>query len=108
MGAGKAIKPDHIAQRYALDSADGIRKLLGDYHALEARQYQGDYSAVDILADLATAIERAGLTDRQRQALRLVLIDDLTQKAAGERMGCNFTELLTKGDVFSGRLGCGF
>ncbi|MEH7521703.1 sigma factor-like helix-turn-helix DNA-binding protein [Bacillus sp. JJ1503] len=51
------------------------------------RQYAGDYDAIVILVDLATAIERAGLTDRQREALSLVYVEDLTQEKAGERMG---------------------
>ncbi|MBA9027539.1 sigma factor-like helix-turn-helix DNA-binding protein [Peribacillus huizhouensis] len=76
-----------LSERYALDNPEGVRLLLGDYHALLGRQYQGDYSAVDILTDLAAAIERAGLTVRQRQALRLVYEEDLTQKDAGASMG---------------------
>jgi DNA-directed RNA polymerase specialized sigma24 family protein len=71
----------------ALDNPAGLRILLSDYHALINRQYQGDYDAVVLLADLATAIEKAGLTDRQRQALRLVYEEDLTQEEAGKRMG---------------------
>jgi DNA-directed RNA polymerase specialized sigma subunit len=51
------------------------------------RQYQGDYAAVDILVDLRRAIDMAQLTDRQRQALRLVYEEDLTQEEAGKRMG---------------------
>jgi RNA polymerase sigma factor (sigma-70 family) len=47
----------------------------------------GDYDAVVLLADLATAIAMAGLTERQRQALRLVYEEDLTQEEAGKRMG---------------------
>jgi DNA-directed RNA polymerase specialized sigma24 family protein len=39
-----------------------------------------------VLIDLATAIDRAGLTDRQRQALALVYFEDLTQVDAAERM----------------------
>jgi DNA-directed RNA polymerase specialized sigma24 family protein len=61
--------------------------LLGDYHSLVGRQYQGDYTAVDVLTDLRTAVQMAGLTERQLEALRLVYGEDLTQKAAGERMG---------------------
>lgn len=72
---------------HALDSADGVRQLLGDYHALCERRYKGDYAASDILIDLQTAIERAGLTGRQRQALRLVFVDDLTQTDAGIALG---------------------
>jgi RNA polymerase sigma factor (sigma-70 family) len=51
------------------------------------RQYQGDYDAVVLLVDLRKAIAMAQLTDRQRQALRLVYEEDLTQEEAGKRMG---------------------
>lgn len=71
----------------ALDNADGLRILLGDYHALLERQYAGDYDAVVILADLATAIDRAGLTDRQHETLRLVYEEDLSQVETGDRLG---------------------
>jgi DNA-binding CsgD family transcriptional regulator len=72
--------------RYALDNPNGIRLLLANYNALKSRQYLGDYDATIILIDLETAISRAGLTDRQRQALRLVFEEDLTQAEAGKRM----------------------
>lgn len=86
MGAGATIKPEN--PRYAaLDTAAGVRILLGDYHALKERRYCGDTAASDILIDLQTATERAGLTDRQRQALRLVYVEDLSQVSAAERMG---------------------
>jgi RNA polymerase sigma factor (sigma-70 family) len=71
----------------ALDNPQGLRILLGDLHALKSRQYAGDYDATVILLDLYDAIERAGLTDRQRQAIDLVYGEDLTQKDAGERLG---------------------
>ncbi|MEK5109856.1 sigma factor-like helix-turn-helix DNA-binding protein [Cytobacillus sp. FSL K6-0129] len=83
-------KPDHHRQyegRYALDNTEGVRRLLADYHALKQRRFAGDNAASDILIDLQTAIERAGLTDRQRQAMHLVYGEDLTQTDAGERMG---------------------
>jgi hypothetical protein len=51
------------------------------------RQYQGDYSAVDILVDLRKAIELAQLTGRQSEALHLVYEMDLTQEDAGRAMG---------------------
>lgn len=73
--------------KYALNDAKGVRLLLGDWHALRERRYCGDTDACVILADLQTAIDRAGLTDRQRQALRLVYVEDLTQAEAGLRMG---------------------
>jgi DNA-directed RNA polymerase specialized sigma24 family protein len=67
----------------ALDNPANLRILLSDYHALINRQYQGDYAAVDILVDLRKAVELAGLTSRQAQALRLVYEEDLTQEEAG-------------------------
>lgn len=71
----------------ALDSPANLRILLSDRQALVNRQYMGDYDSVIILTDLSTAIEMAQLTDRQRQALRLVYEEDLTQEEAGKRMG---------------------
>jgi hypothetical protein len=77
-----------LDQRYpALDNPTGLRILLSDYHALVNRQYMGDYDAVVLLVDLRKAIAMAQLTDRQRQALRLVYEEDLTQEEAGKRMG---------------------
>jgi predicted DNA-binding protein (UPF0251 family) len=49
----------------------------------------GDYDAVVLLADLATAIAMAQLTGRQSEALRLVYEEDLTQEEAGKRLGVN-------------------
>jgi DNA-directed RNA polymerase specialized sigma24 family protein len=71
----------------ALDNPAGLRILLSDYHALVNRQYQGDYDAVVLLADLKQAVEMAQLTGRQSEALRLVCEEDLTQEEAGKRMG---------------------
>ncbi len=81
-------KERSLESKYAaLDNADGVRLLLSDYHALCERRYKGDYAASDILIDLHTAIERAGLTDRQRQALWLVYGGQLTQEEAGKQLG---------------------
>lgn len=75
----------HIDDRYAgLHSPAQVKRLLRDYHALKARQYDGDYDAVILLVDLERAIELAGLTERQREALRKVYIDGLTQEDAGK------------------------
>ena len=91
MGATKIdtqAKERSLDQRYpALDAPQNLRILLSDYHALVNRQYMGDYDAVVLLVDLRKAIAMAQLTDRQRQALRLVYEEDLTQEEAGKRMG---------------------
>jgi DNA-directed RNA polymerase specialized sigma24 family protein len=72
---------------YRLNTAAGVKQLLGDYHAFQARQYLGDYEAVVVLADLAEAVRLAQLTERQRQAVELVYGADLTQVEAGKRLG---------------------
>lgn len=63
------------------------KAILRNYHALIERTYKGDMDALVAIVDLETAVERAGLTDRQVEALRLVYGEDLTQAKAGERMG---------------------
>lgn len=65
-----------------------LRRLLADIHRVQERQYlKGDYSATIELVDLERAIERAELTERQAEALRLVYFEDLEQAEAGVRMG---------------------
>lgn len=83
----KTAKERALDAKYSgLDSSVQVKRLLRDYNALKARQYDGDYDAVILLADLETAIKRAGLTDRQRQAIELVLMGDLKQKDAAKRL----------------------
>lgn len=75
-------------ERYpALNHPLGVRMLLADIHALNSRQYNGDYAATDILTDLGVAIAKAGLTEKQRQAIALVYGQDLTQQQAAETVG---------------------
>lgn len=72
---------------YALDNTDGVKLLLADYQKFVSRKRCGDYAAVEVLLDIHKAIDLAGLTDRQRQAIELVYFGELTQTEAGERMG---------------------
>lgn len=76
-----------IEQNYALDNPKSLDLLLRHLPYMQERRFNGDYAASDILIDLETAISTADLTDRQRQVLRLVYWDDLTQEMVGERLG---------------------
>ena len=81
----------HLDDRYAgLHSPAQVKRLLRDYHALKARQYDGDYDAVILLVDLERAIELAGLTERQREALRKVYKEGKTIEDAGYELGISF------------------
>lgn len=69
------------------------KAILRNLHALSERRYVGDTNASDVLLDFHYAVKRARLTDRQTEALRLVYVEDLTQRSAGERMGIDFTNV---------------
>ncbi|MBG9788707.1 sigma factor-like helix-turn-helix DNA-binding protein [Brevibacillus laterosporus] len=78
----------NLSVRYALNDRDGVHAILRDIHHLRSSRYErGDYAACDVLIDLAEAIERAGLTDREKEALSLYYLDDLTQEEAGRTVG---------------------
>lgn len=70
-----------------LSAEQRVRFLLSAIPYYEERQYSGNYYDNDDLNDIIDAIERAPLTDKQRQAIELVFIQDLTQSDAAERMG---------------------
>jgi predicted DNA-binding protein (UPF0251 family) len=75
-------------QKYALNDAAGVKALLRDRHRIAERRFKGDTAASDILIDLHSAIESAGLTDRQAEAIALVYGLDTTLETAGNVMGC--------------------
>lgn len=66
------------------------KAILRNIHALKERRYVGDTNASDTLVDFAIAFERASLTARQAEALRLVYVEDLTLQQAEKRMGIPF------------------
>ncbi|GIQ63689.1 hypothetical protein PACILC2_22570 [Paenibacillus cisolokensis] len=76
-----------LTQTYALNTVAGVKSLLRDRHRIAARRFKGDTAASDILIDLHSAIESAGLTDRQAEAIALVYGLDVTQETAARVMG---------------------
>ncbi|ALH46456.1 sigma factor-like helix-turn-helix DNA-binding protein [Paenibacillus larvae] len=81
-------KDRKYTQTYALNKPKGVARLLRDRYRIAERRFKGDTAASDILIDLSSAIESAGLTQRQAEALALVHGKwQLTQSEAAEVMG---------------------
>ena len=80
------------------------KAILRNLHALSERRYVGDTNASDVLLDFHYAVKRAGLTVRQAEALRLVYVEDLTQRSAGERMGVDRITLKEHADTAVGAI----
>jgi RNA polymerase sigma factor (sigma-70 family) len=91
----KAAQHRRLEQRYgaALDNRESVRLLLEDYYALNTRRFKGDYAACDILVDLHTAIERAGLTNRQREVLEYYHFRQFNQTEIAEALGIKQTHV---------------
>ncbi|AHD06461.1 hypothetical protein [Paenibacillus larvae] len=80
-------KDRKYTQTYALNTPKGVARLLRDRYRIAERRFKGDTAASDILIDLSSAIESAGLTQRQAEALALVHGKwQLTQSEAAEVM----------------------
>ena len=90
MGACKVDiheKGRQYAVKYALNDAAGVRALLRDRHDISSRRFRGDTAASDILIDLHSAMNSAGLSDRQTEAIAWVYGAGVTQADAGRIMG---------------------
>lgn len=90
MGAVKvdiSQKERQYSVKYVLNDSAGVKALLRDRHKLASRRFSGDMAASDIIIDLHSAMNTAGLTERQTEAIALVYGMDLTQKDAAAIMG---------------------
>ncbi|WP_018755180.1 sigma factor-like helix-turn-helix DNA-binding protein [Paenibacillus terrigena] len=80
-------KERSYTQKYALNTAGGVKALLRDRHQIANRRFKGDTAASDILIDLHSAIESAELTERQAEVIAWVYGVDATQTEAARIMG---------------------
>jgi RNA polymerase sigma factor (sigma-70 family) len=53
---------------------------------IEARFLRGDYDACNMLIDFMDSVENSNLTERQRQVLNLVFMQDLRQQDVAEML----------------------
>lgn len=73
-----------------------VEMLLSLIPYYSERQYSGNYYDNDDLNDIHAAIERAGLTDKQREALELVYIKDQTYEDAAKLVGVSRITMLLR------------
>jgi DNA-directed RNA polymerase specialized sigma subunit len=79
-------KERKYTETYHLGTLEGVKSLLRDRRRIGERRYKGDVSASDIIIDLHSAIESAGLTDRQTEVLTLISWADATQTEAARAL----------------------
>lgn len=73
---------------YLLTTPDGVTALLEDWEQLLIRPFdRGDYGVIDLILDMQVAVANAELTDKQWQAIDLVLIKGYTQQEVGDMEG---------------------
>lgn len=73
-----------LYEAYPLDKANGVQTLFSNiYHVQEKRYIRGDYDASIMLIDFHRSVIATQLTDRQKQVLRLVFVQELTQQEVG-------------------------
>lgn len=75
-----------------------VRFLLAAIPYYRERQYSGNYYDNDDVNDILDAIERAELTDKQREIIKLTFIDDTTHREAGKKLGIARTTVTTQED----------
>jgi DNA-directed RNA polymerase specialized sigma24 family protein len=68
---------------YTLDTGEGVSAFLEDVYLIENEAENGDYTAIDILTDLQTAIHLAELTDREIALIDLYYTQGYTYEEIG-------------------------
>jgi DNA-directed RNA polymerase specialized sigma24 family protein len=64
-----------------------VKALLEFNEELLERKHTGRWNLVDELVDLDHAISQAGLTDKQRESVRLVYGENMEQQEVADRIG---------------------
>jgi RNA polymerase sigma factor (sigma-70 family) len=77
-----------LVTRYPMSKIFGVTNLLKDIHTLREQRFQGTDTTLlsCILIDFESLVEKARLTDRQREALYFHYELDLTQAEVAEVM----------------------
>ena len=78
-----------LERRYDLKTVYGVNSLLRDIHKLREARFSGtDTTTIsNILVDFELTIKRAGLTEKQEEALFLLFENDFTQAEVSKVLG---------------------
>ncbi|SCV23825.1 Uncharacterized protein BCRIVMBC845_06422 [Bacillus cereus] len=88
----KQAATKRLETRYMLHNAKGAEKLLENQHRIYSTALErGDMAAIDLLTDLESAIDAAGLTDIQKRIIELRFNQDLAMKDAAKIMGVDIS-----------------
>jgi RNA polymerase sigma factor (sigma-70 family) len=73
---------------FPLETPQGVTALLQNYsYVKSAALDRSDFDAINLIIDFERVFERVSLTSRQKEAIRLVYEEEMTQKEAGETLG---------------------
>jgi len=78
---------------YTLDTGEGVSAFLEDVYLIEKEAENGDYTAIDILADLQTAMHLAELTDREIALIDLYYTQGYTYAEIGGLLDAHRTTI---------------
>lgn len=78
---------------YTLDTREGVSAFLEDVYLIEKEAENGDYTAIDILADLQTAMHLAELTDREIALIDLYYTQGYLIEELGKMLGVHFSTI---------------
>jgi DNA-directed RNA polymerase specialized sigma subunit len=74
--------------KYSLETPKGIERLLKQVPYIQSRAYDSsDYTAVDILTDLETAVKKAKLTEEENKVVQELYFSNQTMTVTAKEMG---------------------
>ncbi|ABY46783.1 sigma factor-like helix-turn-helix DNA-binding protein [Bacillus mycoides] len=81
-----------LETRYMLNTEEGVESLLKDVNKIRETAYtRGDMASIDLLVDLRHAIDKSGMTQKQRLAIELLYYKDLSVINVASIMNCDIS-----------------
>ncbi|WP_050632332.1 sigma factor-like helix-turn-helix DNA-binding protein [Bacillus andreraoultii] len=82
------VDQQKLDTQFPLETPQGVAALLQNYRYVKSAALdRSDFDAINILVDFERVFDKVTLTKRQKEAIRLVYEEKLTQQEAGEVLG---------------------